>query len=185
MMNQTSDGKRAYQRTPDGQERLATRLEREDVNRRIGSRTQKRTVELSDQHANGPNGHREAGDQVNRFLLCALVRESSRHIKARTERAGQPLPMSLIVRGVLKSYRLEATDEDGPLQAVAVDIAALERLNDRISRSEVARYARDRARNSDPKLARGDRPIDDPRIKVERDRKQVIELRDRADGELR
>jgi hypothetical protein len=143
---------------PDGQERLATQLERDDVNRSIAARNSKPHSErLSVKVPPNSPDHRESGDEVNRFLLCTLVNDASRHIKARAERAGVPLPMSAIVRGVLRSYRLEATDRNGPLADPVLDIVAIQKLSARVLGSEIARHDRDRAKRSESKTPRADR----------------------------
>jgi hypothetical protein len=169
MMNQFANENSAYARIPDGQERLATQFERDDVNRRIDVRTlERRAAALRINAANNPDIQREAGDQMNRFLLCALVNESSRHIKASAERAGESLPMTMIVRSVLRSYRLAAMDKSGPLAGPVVDIDGLKRLNAKVLGSEISRQSRDRVRNSELRLAGAQRLGDVARIKAER-----------------
>lgn len=169
-----------YQWTPAGQERLATQPERDDVNRMIGvpaleERTKAPSVKIEDR-----SDARELGDQVNRFLLCTLVTESSKHIKASAQRAGESLPMTKIVRGVLRSYRLAAMDKSGPLSGSVLDIPGLERLNKQVLASEIARHSRDRVNNSRVLLARAQRLGDDARIKAEKDElEHAIESQDR------
>ena len=164
---------------PDGQERLATQVEREDVNRRIGTDGLEKPVACANPISR-PHPSREAGDQVNRFLLCALVNESSRHIKARARRLGESLPMSMIVRGVLRSYRLAANDSSGPLAGPAFDVAGLQRLNEIVLKDEIARLSQERVRHSQAKLASAERLGDYARIKVEKtELERASELRDR------
>lgn len=150
--------------TPDGQERLATQRERDHVSRSIGARVSPPRSErlVVTVPRNSPE-RRESGDEVNRFLLCTLVNDASRHIKARAERAGDTLPMSAIVRGVLRSYRMEATDRDGPLADAVLDIAAIQRLNAKVLGSEIARHDRNRAKGTESKAARTERPSDGSR----------------------
>jgi hypothetical protein len=100
---------------------------------------------------------RECGDQVNRFLLCKLVNDASKHIKASAERAGETLPMTMIVRGVLRSFRLAAMDKDGPLTGSVLDVPALTSLNSRVLQGEIARYDRARAKRNEAKNARTER----------------------------
>ncbi len=161
MINQLAKVNTNVISTPDGQERLATQRERDHVNRSISARVSATRSEplLVKVLGNSPE-RRESGDEVNRFLLCTLVNDASRHIKARAERAGDSLPMSAIVRGVLRSYRLAATDKDGPLADAVLDIAAIQRLNAKVLGSEMARHDRDRAKGSESKLARSERPGD-------------------------
>jgi hypothetical protein len=123
---------------------------------------------------------REAGDQVNRFLLCALVSESAKRIKVSAEKAGAILPMTMVVRGVLRSYRLAAKDRNGPLTEPELDIAGLRRLNEKVLKDQIALHTRDRVKNSETRLAHAVRLGDDARIKVEKDGlEQAIESRDR------
>ena len=158
---------------PHGQERMATQRERDDVNHHIESRS-------SDKNSTSPNrlgvGGREVGDQVNRFLLCALVKESSRQLKAN---AGRAFPMSAIVRGVLRSYRVAAMDIDGPLAGPTVDMEQLRHLNERVLRDETRRLALERVGHSQVSLARAERLGDDTRIKFEKTELELaIEIRD-------
>jgi hypothetical protein len=133
-----------------------------------------------------PGRIRESGDQVNRFLLCALVGESAKRIKVRAGEMGESLPMTMIVRSVLRSYRLAAQNEDGPLARAEPDIAGLQDLNVKILKDEIARHSGERVRNSRVRLAHAERLRDDGRIMAERERlEQAIELRDRLADELR
>jgi len=144
----------AYFRTPDGQERLATKSERDDITRRLDAHAVTQSA--------GPLANildrRECGDEVNRFLLCKLVNDASKQIKASAERSGETLPMTMIVRGVLRSFRLAAMDKDGPLTGSVLDVPALTSLNSRILQGEIARYDRARAKRNEAKTARADRP---------------------------
>lgn len=177
---QLAKPKAGYQWTRDGQERLATQPERDDVNRMV-------SVLALEERASAPRvktknraDARELGDQVNRFLLCTLVAESSRQIKASAQRAGETLPMTNIVRGVLQSYRLAAMDKGGPLSGPELDIPGLNRLNRQVLTSEIARHSRDRVTNSRAQLVRAQRLGDDARIKAERGGlEQAIELQNR------
>lgn len=124
---------------------------------------------------------REMGDQVNRFLLCALISESSKSIKASAEKAGESLPMSMIVRGVLRLYRVAAKDKYGPLAEGGLDIAGLRVLNEKVLRDEVARHAHDRVHNSQRQLALAQRHGDDTQIKAGKDAlDRAIAWRDRS-----
>lgn len=152
---------------PHGQERLATERERDDVSRRIAARALENRTGPIGRVAERPT-RIGAGDDVNRFLLCAVVKESSRQIRARTRSAGTAFPMSTIVRGVLRCYRRAATDRDSPLADATFDIAGLRRLNERVLRDETRRLALERVGTSQASLARAERLGDDSRIKVER-----------------
>ena len=118
----------------------------------------------------GPGAQRETGDQVNRFLLCRLIAESAKRIKASAERAGESLPMTMIVRGVLRAYRLAAKEEDGPFAEMEPDFARLRGLNETVLRDEIARHSRDRVKNDEQRLAHAERQSDDTRIKSEKER---------------
>lgn len=128
---------------------------------------------------------RESGDQVNRFLLCALVSESAKRIKTRAAQTGETLPMATIVRGVLRAYRVAAKDEHGPLSQATPDYAGLEGLNRKVLRDEITRHARDRVKNGEASLARARRFGDDTRVKAEADKlEHAIALRDRLAEEF-
>ena len=123
---------------------------------------------------------REWGDQVNRFLLCALVSESSKSIKASAAKSGESLPMSMIVRSVLRSYRLALKDKCGPLSEAEVDIAGLKMLNKKVLKNEIARSSRDKVNNIKRQLAHARRHGDDVRVKaVEEDLERAVSSRDR------
>lgn len=132
------------------------------------------------EHADMPRHERDAGDQVNRFLLCTLVSESSKRIKASAERAGESMPLAMIVRGVLRAYRVAAAEKGGPLAGPELDISGLARLNDKVLKGEIARHTRERVKNSEARLARAERLGDDSRIKAEKGELELaIEVRSR------
>jgi len=164
----------------DGESRIIAKLPKlsngaEDLGRFSHSET-----------TNTSHAEREAGDQVNRFLLCVLVSESSKRIKASGEKVGELLPMTKIVRGVLRSYRLAAKDKCGPLAGPELDIAGIRVLNDRVLKSELARHSRERVKTSETRLAHAERLNDDTRIKAEKDGlERAIELRDRLTRDYR
>lgn len=136
--------------------------------------------QASTQRTNNSFAEREAGDQVNGFLLCTLVSESAKRIKATAERSGESLPMTMIVRAVLRSYRIAAKDKHGPLSDPELDIAGLRLLNEKVLKDEIARHSRDRVKNSEMRLAHAEQVGDDGRIKAEKDGlEHAIELRDR------
>jgi hypothetical protein len=76
------------------------------------------------------------------------VNESAKRIKVRAEKMGESLPMSMIVRGVLCSYRLAAKDKHGPLAGPELDMDGLRRLNEDILRDEIKRHSRDRVKDN-------------------------------------
>ncbi|MFY9574944.1 MAG: hypothetical protein WAV20_26370 [Blastocatellia bacterium] len=147
----------------------------------------KRTRAGADKRASGRadsiennRSERDAGDQVNRFLLCTLVSESSKRIKARAEKAGEPLPLAMIVRGVLRAYRVAASDKGGPLAGADLDMPGLQKLNEKVLKSEIDRHTRERVKNSEAKLARAERLGDETRIKAERSGLELaVDLRNR------
>jgi len=113
-------------------------------------------------------------------LLCTLVSESSKRIKASAERAGESMPLAMIVRGVLRAYRVAAADKDGPLAGPELDISGLARLNDKVLKGEIARHRRERVKNSEARLARAERLGDDSRIRAEKGELELaIEVRSR------
>lgn len=123
---------------------------------------------------------REAGDQVNRFLLCALVSESAKSIKESADKIGEHLPMMMVVRGVLRSYRLAAKDINGPLAEPEPDIAGLKSLNEQVLKDQIIRLSRDRVKSMEKRLSNAIRVGDDVRINAEREGlERAIELRDR------
>jgi hypothetical protein len=133
-----------------------------------------------DESTSVPLAQRESGDQVNRFLLCSLIAESAKQIKARANNAGEALPMGTIVRGVMRSYRQAAKDKDGPLSQTELDMPGLRRLNDKVLKDEILRHSRARVKNSETRLAQAERVGDAARIKSEREGlDHAIELRDR------
>jgi hypothetical protein len=140
----------------------------------------KQTPAARGEIAEGSRSERDAGDQVNRFLLCTLVSESSKRIKASAEKAGESMPLAMIVRGVLRAYRVAASDKEGPLAGLELDIAGLKRLNERVLKGEIARHTRERVKNSEARLARAERLGDDTRIKAEKGELELaIEVRHR------
>ena len=133
-----------------------------------------------DESTSVPLAERESGDHVNRFLLCSLIAESAKQIKARANNAGEALPMATIVRGVLRSYRTAAKDKNGPLSQTELDMPGLRRLNDQVLRDEILRHSRARVKNSETRLAQAERLGDTTRIKSEQESlHHAIELRDR------
>ena len=130
--------------------------------------------------ADTSRSERDAGDQVNRFLLCTLVSESSKRIKASAERAGESMPLAMIVRGVLRAYRVAAAEKNGPLAGPELDVPGLAKLNDKVLKGEIARHTRERVKNSEARLARAERLGDDSRIRAEKgELEAALEVRSR------
>jgi hypothetical protein len=100
-----------------------------------------------------PVAAREAGDEVNRFLLCALIRESAKHIKMAADRSGIYLPPTRIVRGLLQSYRRAAKENQGLLTGPRIDTAILKSLNQKIRKDEIERYSQQRVLSGQALLA--------------------------------
>lgn len=180
MINQPTNELITNRVIPHGQERLATQIERDDVNRTIETLTRMAPQTAVKGITRTPQPLREAGDQVNRFLLCALVNESSKLIKETARKSGNSLPMSIIVRGVLKCYRAAAMDRSGPLAGPIVDPAGLQQLNARVLKDETERFAAERVRNGRVRLAHAERLGDDARIRIEKTELELaIESRNR------
>lgn len=131
----------------------------------------------------GPLVSRETGDEVNRFFLCSLVSLSAKRIKAMVEEAGERIPMTIIVRSVLRFYRLAAKEKDGPLSRAEPDMAGIRRLNEKVLREEVARHTEERVKSCEARLTKASRLGDDARIKSERDALDLARsVRDRLAG---
>ena len=136
--------------------------------------------------ANPPRIAREAGDEVNRFLLCALVSETAKHIKVRIGEANEHLPMTMIVRGVLQSYLRAAKEKHGPLAGPGLNMAGLRNLNDQVLKDEVSRHAQEKVLSSQARLAHAIRLGDEARIKAEEDALgRYLAVRDRLAGNLK
>ncbi|HSO74079.1 MAG TPA: hypothetical protein VLU47_04515 [Blastocatellia bacterium] len=152
----------------------------------IGARKLKKQTSTRPEGTRPSVPERESGDQVNGFLLCTLVSESAKRIKASAERAGESLPMTMVVRAVLRSYRLAAKDKYGPLSNPELDIEGIALLNEKVLKDEIARHSRDRVKTSEMRLAHAEGLGDDSRIKAEKDGlEQAIEVRDRLGRESR
>jgi hypothetical protein len=122
----------------------------------------------------------ETGDEANRFLLCVLVSESAKRVKASAAKMGESLPMTMIVRALLRSCRREMQSGSRPLARPGLNLADLKGLSNGVLREEIARHSRDRVQNSEVRLARAEQLGDDTKIKTERDGlDRAIELRDR------
>jgi hypothetical protein len=97
--------------------------------------------EASSQHT--PVAPRNAGDEVNRFLLCALIRESARQIKTEAEKSGVGLPVQRIIRRLLDSYGRAAAESPGLLSGPKFNNAILRTLNEELCKKECCRYSQE------------------------------------------
>ncbi len=106
---------------------------------------------------------RETGDQVNGFMLCALVSQSAKRIKGRAERVGVSLPMSIITRSVLNAYLIAAKDHDGPFTNAEPNLVMIRSLNEQVLQEVLARQSRERLNNNRAQPAQANRFGDDGR----------------------
>jgi len=128
----------------------------------------------------------DAGDGANRFLLCALIRESAKLIQVKADRAGEHLPMKTVVRGVLVSYSRASEETPGMFAGPGVDWANLNSLNDRILREQISRQTQQRVRYSRALLVHANRLGDETRIHAaEDDVERAVSARDRIAGALK
>ena len=104
--------------------------------------------------AGGLPDQREAGDQVNGFLLCTLVSDSAKRLKTRARRAGISLPMTVVTRFVLRAYRLSASDHFGPFATTTIDIPMLRRMDAKILDDIFAYQSVEKSKNDLAKRAR-------------------------------
>ena len=109
---------------------------------------------------------RSSSDEINRFLLCALVRESSLQIKRAAEKSGVCLPFERVIRRLLDSYGRAASENPGLLSGPKLDSPFLRRLNERLCREEIRRYSRETVSNSKILLAHAKRIGDQTRIRA-------------------
>lgn len=124
---------------------------------------------------------REAGDEVNRFLLCSLVSQSAKRVKARAETEGEFLPMTMIVRGVLRAYRAAIKDQRGALAGFEADAVKLKSLNTAILKEELKRHRRERVETSKTRLDQANRSGDESKVRTEKDAlDRAIAVRDRV-----
>jgi hypothetical protein len=92
----------------------------------------------------------------------------------------------MVVRSVLRSYRLAAADQYGPLSDPEPNIAGLKILNEKVLREGLASHSRERGKNSETRLTHARRLGDDSRIKAEKESlDRAIELRDKLAEEFR
>ncbi len=123
---------------------------------------------------------REAGDEVNRFLLCSLVSQSAKRVKARAETEGEFLPMTLVVRGVLRAYRVAIKEQRGALAGLEADAVKLKSLNTAILKEELKRHRRERVENSKTRLDQASRSGDEAKVRTEKDAlERAIAARDK------
>ena len=104
-----------------------------------------------------PLAPRRAGDEINRFLLCALIRESARQIKAAADTRGICLPVQKIIRRLLDSYGRAAEENPGLLSGSKLNTSILRTLNEKLCKEEIGRYSRETVLSSQMLLARAKR----------------------------
>jgi hypothetical protein len=90
-----------------------------------------------------PLAARNAGDEINRFLLCALIRESARQIKTAAEKSGVCLPFQRIIRRLLDSYGRAAAESPGLLSGPKFNASMLRALNEELCKKECSRYSQE------------------------------------------
>jgi hypothetical protein len=107
---------------------------------------------------------RRAGDEINRFLLCAIIRESARQIKAAAATRGISLPVQKIIRRLLDSYGRAAEENQGLLSGPKFNSSILRTLNENLCKEEIGRYSRETVLSSQMLLAHAKRIGDQTRI---------------------
>jgi len=85
-----------------------------------------------------PLGPRNAGDEINRFLLCAIIRESAKQVKTTADRSGVFLPVQTIVRRLLDSYGRAAEENPGLFSGPKCNSPVLRALNEKLCKEEIA-----------------------------------------------
>jgi len=100
---------------------------------------------------------RRAGDEINRFLLCALIRESARQIKTAAQRSGVCLPVQRIIRRLLDSYGRAAAENPGLLSGPGFNTSILKTLNEKLCKEQIGRYSREMVLSSQMLLAHAKR----------------------------
>jgi hypothetical protein len=113
-----------------------------------------------------PLAPRNAGDEVNRFLLCALIRESSRQIRTAANTSGVCLPFQRIIRRLMDSYSRAAGENPGLLSGPTFNSSTLRRLNEKVRKEEIGRYSKETVLSSQLLLAHAKRIGDQIRIKA-------------------
>ena len=111
------------------------------------TRGQQSTI-LTDESPDASHLLRETGDQVNGFMLWALVSQSAKRVKGRAERVGTSLPMSIITRSILNAYLIAAKDHEGPFMNAKPDMLMIRKLNEQVLQELLARHNRDRANHN-------------------------------------
>src|SRR5215470_7650180 len=86
---------------------------------------------------------RTAGDEINRFLVCALIRESASQIKTAAERGGVRLPFQRIIRRLLDSYGRAAAESPGLFSGPKFNASMLRTLNEELCKKECSRYSQE------------------------------------------
>lgn len=129
---------------------------------------------------------RKSGDEVNRFLLCSLVSKSAKRIKARIERQGERLPMSAIMKGVMRSYQQAAAEQPDLFAGPTINMASLANLVERIFKDEIKRHSQDIVRTNQARLVQANKLGDEERIKTETEAlERALKSRNRFARELK
>lgn len=143
---------------------------REDLNQRGIPAALIAEVATADPNNGGESrscAKRPTGDEVNRFLVCSLVMKSAEHIKSRAEDGDDRVPMTMIVRGVLRAYRQAATEDARVFMGPELNFNGLKKLNAKVLRDEVMRHRQQALKTSRERLAHANRLGDEMRIQVE------------------
>jgi hypothetical protein len=145
------------------------------------------TSQQASQRSKSANQPRDSGKlgHVNHFLLCAVVGASAKLIKARAEKLGENLSMTLVTRAVLRSYRREVKANGRLLAGLDLDKSNLRNLNDKVLKEEISRHTQQRIRNTQASLASATWLGDESRIRAAKDAlDQAISARDRLAVEI-
>lgn len=112
---------------------------------------------------------RAADDEVNRFLLCVLVSKSAKQIKDRAWTVGESVPLTTIVRNVLRSYRAAAKESPGLLSGHNLGQVNFGRLNGDVFDEQMRICALERVKYSQSHVDRASQTGDETRIRPERE----------------
>jgi len=121
---------------------------------------------LRDEAGGTARAPRPASDRVNRFLLCGLVFDAVRKVKASAERSEVRLPVAEITRKVLRSYLLAAEETRPPAQPESL---GLKFVYEEALIREITRQLQDRIKTDARRYAKGERREDKKLIKAEKD----------------
>jgi hypothetical protein len=97
------------------------------------------------------------------------INESARLIKKTAARMGESLTITMVVRALLRSYRLEINNSHGHPPQRDLGNCDFNRLSNRVLKEEVERISKEKVQISQIRLAYLVQTGDDTRIKAERD----------------